>query len=162
MPTPQYTALATTTIGTAVNSVTFSSISSAYRDLALVVNWGNSANTGFLIRFNSDTGSNYHFIIAQGDGNIKTNLAGNSVSSISMGYVWNNNTVTGNSLVNIMDYSTTNKHKTVLLRDNDVYVGADMIAARWANTSAITSVQIFGGSSSNFTTGSTLSLYGVK
>lgn len=161
MPTPTYTPIANTTIGTAVNSVTFSSISGVYRDLVLVVNWGNSATTGFQIRFNSDTASNYSYVIAQGDGTTKTNLSSSSANVIPMGYVWNPNTVTGNSIINIMDYSATDKHKTVLLRDNETYVGTDMIAARWASTSAITSIQVFGGSSSNFTVGSTLALYGI-
>lgn len=161
MPTPTYTSLANTTIGTAVNSVTFSSINGSYRDLILVLNWGNSANTGFLIRFNSDTGSNYSYVIMNGNGTSVTNLSSSAGTSLAVGYVWNNNTVTGNALIQIMDYSATDKHKTVLLRTNEAGQSTDATTGRWANTSAITSIQIYGAGSSNFTVGSTLGLYGI-
>jgi hypothetical protein len=61
-----------------------------------------------------------------------------------------------------MDYSATNKHKTVLVRADNANSITMAHAARWANTSAITSIVLtsFEGAG-NFAIGSTFSLYGV-
>ena len=55
-----YTPLATSTLGSAAASVTFSSISGSYTDLVLVISCAQSAAGGGLrFQFNSDTGGNY-------------------------------------------------------------------------------------------------------
>jgi hypothetical protein len=148
MPTPTYTPLATVTLGSSASSITFSSIPATYRDLVLVAN--KSDSTDLSLRFNGDTGSNYFrvFMIDFGGAgasgsqtNTKIDIGGGNLT-----------------LVNIMDYSTTNKHKTVLDRMNSAgRVQAD--AQRWANTSAITTVLI--SSSSSFAAGATFNLYGI-
>ena len=57
-----------------------------------------------------------------------------------------------------MDYSATDKHKTVLIRAN--HPGETVACAgRWANTAAITSITI--NTASTFVIGSVFSLYGI-
>jgi hypothetical protein len=64
-----YEPIASQTLGSAVSSVTFSSIPQNYTDLILVVNYGISANNfGARIRFNGDTGSNYSDSFIYGTG----------------------------------------------------------------------------------------------
>jgi hypothetical protein len=58
-----------------------------------------------------------------------------------------------------MDYSVTDKQKTVLSRTNSSF-GTDITAGRWASTSAITSVTVY-PSSGDFEIGSTFALYGI-
>ena len=55
-----YTPIATTTLGSAASSVTFSSISGSYTDLILITN-PSSATTdqSIYVQFNADTGTNY-------------------------------------------------------------------------------------------------------
>jgi hypothetical protein len=54
-----YEPIATTTLGTAAASITFSSIPATYTDLRLVVMCKLLAHQLLMFRFNSDTGSNY-------------------------------------------------------------------------------------------------------
>jgi len=66
----------------------------------------------------------------------------------------------------IMDYSATDKHKTVISRFNRVggdatsADGTGAVAVRWADTSAITSIVIF-PTANTLASGSTFSLYGI-
>jgi hypothetical protein len=60
-----------------------------------------------------------------------------------------------------MDYAATDKHKTVLTRNNVSGTGVEAQAARWANTAAITSVTVITSSGAGFATGTVISLYGV-
>jgi hypothetical protein len=64
------------------------------------------------------------------------------------------------TIVHIMDYSATDKHKTVLSRANRASSGVDAIAGRWASTSAITSIKYF-ASGRTLDIGSTVALYGI-
>ena len=57
-----YEPIATTTLGTAAASVTFSTISGAFTDLVLVMAFANTGvgnGNDILMQFNSDSGSNY-------------------------------------------------------------------------------------------------------
>tara|TARA_R110000822_G_C14927148_1_gene452116 strand:+ start:203 stop:526 length:324 start_codon:yes stop_codon:yes gene_type:complete len=64
----------------------------------------------------------------------------------------------------LMDYSATDKHKTVLIRYNSVTgtfaEGVVSFAGRYASTSAVTAIQVF-NTDYDFLVGSTLFLYGI-
>jgi len=159
MPTTTYTPLATLTLSTSAASVTFSSISQAYRDLVLVANVTTTANASNYLVINGDgSGTTYSRVSMHGNG---TTAASNSVTGDP--YLLNNVVVTTSSEItqfayNFMDYSATDKHKSVLLRVDRA--GASTVAQvhRWANTAAITSLQIAGGT---LAAGSTFCLYGI-
>jgi hypothetical protein len=167
MPTPTYDLIASNVLTSAASSVTFSSIPATYRDLVLVC--GNLLNTNpensnVVIRLNGDTGSNYTTLKASGDG---TNTDSRSVSTtffytdldIPFG---NTAAQQGLSIVQFMDYSATDKHKTILSRANVANRGVGMYAGRWANTAAITSVQaLIEASAGQFAIGSSFHLYGI-
>jgi hypothetical protein len=160
MPTPTYTPLATVTLGTATGSVTFSSIPATYRDLILVFN-GTSTNTDIAslqVRINADSGTNY-------SGVFMTGFSGGAVSSsftdsgAVVGFTQNTGAV---NIAQFMDYSATDKHKTILSRQNAATGSlVRAIAMRWANTAAITSLLCRVDTGVNFNSGSTFSLYGV-
>ena len=153
MATPTYDLLDSTTLGTAAASVTFSSIDQSYGDLILVFR-GSAASDDYLgLQFNSDTTSSYSVVRAyntlSGTFNAIYGLIGSGDGSID-----------NLQIVQIMDYSATDKHKTFLSRSNNTgYVA--MHAGRWANTSAITSVKIMTGLGANYVAGSTFQLFGV-
>jgi hypothetical protein len=161
MPTPTYTPLATVTLGSSASSVTFSSIPATYRDLILIHSSkhtfaGSTSVRDSGIRFNSDSGSNY--LRVNMDSKIDSGTATETSIALIYGRV-DGNFVPG--IVQIMDYSATNKHKTVLYRSgaaND-YVYAQ--AARWANTAAVTTITIAPSGSFQIIAGSTFALYGV-
>jgi hypothetical protein len=161
MPTPTYVPMATVTLGTAASSVTFSSIPATYRDLVLVVNGANAAgaNFGVYCRFNGDTGNN----------NPAVHMIG-AVSAISSGIInelggafvgWTSSGVSCQVRVQFMDYSATDKHKTLLSRADNPTSRTSAHAARWTNTGAITSINIFNEASANWASGSTFNLYGI-
>jgi hypothetical protein len=157
MPTATYTALATTTVATAVASITFSSIPATYRDLIIVHNnfgtTNNDSNSNF--RFNSDTGSNYSRIYAFREASVASGAdAGTYLPVFGL------RTTLGVSISHIMDYSATDKHKTILTRSNSTDNLVWMSAGRWASTSAINTIQL-NAFSGNFAVGLVISLYAI-
>jgi hypothetical protein len=163
MPTPTYTPLATVTLGSSASSVTFSSIPTTYRDLILVIAGGVTVSaTNIRLTINSDTtDSNYSWVQMSGTGSSTiSNTPGPSEQRYINYYGYAENDLNMNILVNLFDYSATDKHKTYLSRSNQADNGVTAVASRWANTSAVTSLQVspYGGS---LATGSTFSLYGV-
>jgi hypothetical protein len=164
MPTATYIALANLTLSSTDADITFSSIPATYRDLVIVVEGLTSSSTSnFRMQFNSDTGSNYSVAVMAGTG------SGSGVSQAETFtamqptfYAQWTTTERANNVMNIMDYSATDKHKTMLVRNNRAGGATEAIAGRWANTSAITSIKLFtstGGAS--FASGTTFALYGI-
>jgi hypothetical protein len=162
LPTPTYTALATVTLASATSSVTFSSIPATYRDLILVVNGQFTTATGLGIRLNGDTGANYPLIVLDNDGGTPRSATDSSATSFYGSWSGTTSGTRYNNELQLMDYSATNKHKTALWRngytDNSGISRVSAFAGRWANTAAVTSINIF---ATNMNTGFTFSLYGI-
>lgn len=155
MPTPTYTPIATITLTSSDSEVVFSSIPATYRDLILVFAGSTVYLSGVVVNFNGDnTGTNISQVRMYGPTGSDT-LIGHP--GIDFAY----STVQSTTIMQILDYSATDKHKSCLVRWNSAG-GSDLtvaVAARWANTAAINSIRIY--NSSGFTSGSTFSLYGV-
>lgn len=153
MPTPTYIALANITLTGNDSEIVFSSIPATYRDLVLVVS-GTSDSSGraFYIRLNGENP----------DTNTSAVYVSNATSSTDTGTYIQTDTSQFVSIVNIMDYSATDKHKTMLVRDNrpGTSNNVTMMAGRWASTAAVTSVTI-SRSGYNLQSGTTLCLYGI-
>jgi len=165
MPTAQYTALANLTLSGTASSVTFSSIVGTYRDLLLVANLGTDISLrNILMQFNSDTSTNYSRVTMTGNGTSALATTDTGVAYYQADYYGRpsaNGVISWSGIWNIMDYSATDKHKTVLTRFGDSGDGSGASTGRWASTSAITSIKVY-PNTENFATGSTFALYGVK
>jgi hypothetical protein len=167
MPTPTYDLIASNVLTSAASSVTFSSIPGTYRDLVLVC--GNLLNTNpensnVVIRINGDTGSNYSVVTATGSGtNTTSRTASTTFLYADLDVVFGNTSPqVGLNIIEFMDYSATDKHKTILSRSNVANRGVGMYAGRWANTAAITSIQaLIEASAGQFAIGSSFHLYGI-
>ena len=160
MPTATYTPLANITLGSSAASVTFSSISQAYRDLVLV--WsGKGATAGFnhRVQFNGDTTSNYFSVRMSGNGSAASS-ASNTLSFLRVTDVAPPGTTQPDLIFTILDYSATDKHKSVLSRANSVDFGTEAVAGRWGSTSALTQIYMV-ASGDSFAAGSSFSLYGI-
>jgi len=158
-----YTPLATQTLGSAVATVTFSSISSAYTDLILVMQAKNSAgNSNVRIQFNSDTGANYSTTFLDGNG---TSTFSSRTTSGTFAYLDNygqiQNNFNSSIIAHIMNYSNTTTYKTILARSNNAAAGVDAIVSLWRSTAAISTITLTQGGN-NYDIGSTFSLYGIK
>ncbi len=157
-----WTPLANITLGSSQASVTFSNISQAYRDLVVVV--VAKGTSAFYVRFNGDTTSNAYFDVSMEGTGVGTasNTAANNGFFVPANSATNNpfnGSTIANWTGNVMDYSTTDKHKTMLSRFNRVDGSVIASAERWANSSALTSIVLIGN---NWTSGDTFALYGVS
>ena len=157
MPTPTYTPLANITLGSSASSVTFSTIPATYRDLVLVVNGSANGTDPIRARVNGDTGANYSRQVMRGIAGTASALVGTGSEFVFSSSVSINERFLFS--IQFMDYSATNKHKTVLSRAN-AEGQVDARASRWANTSAITSIQIY-VSGNEMNSGTSLALYGI-
>jgi hypothetical protein len=161
MPTPTYTPLANLTLGAAASAITFGSIPATYRDLICVASAAGSTTLQGRIRFNGDTGSNYNYTQISGSGSSVTTVAAANQSSGFLSIVAQATTTGSLQMnINIMDYSATDKHTTIISRADQAANGTEAFTNRWANTAAVTSVQIL-TSTGNWAAGSTFALYGV-
>jgi hypothetical protein len=159
MPTPTYIALATTTLALPDAEVVFSSIPGTYRDLILLIDGASITTDTVGVRFNGDTGNNYNSVMMQGDGSSATSSSWTSVSQAYFGVMSDSRT---NAILQFMDYSATDKHKTFLARQNTAAARTRAHASRWANTAAITSITLgHFNPVTTFSAGTTFSLYGV-
>jgi len=156
-----YTPIATTTLGSAQATVTFSSISGSYTDLVLIVQNSNSAGINSIsLNFNSDTSSNYSMTFISGDGSTASSGRETSQTKLNVG---GTSTDMGNvTICNIMNYSNATTYKSTVSRSG--WTGYALIrafAGLWRSTSAITQIDIKVISGANFNTGSTFTLYGI-
>jgi hypothetical protein len=160
--TATYEKIATTTLGSATATVTFSTISGSYTDLVLIYNGVNSdSNAGMRLQVNSDTGSNYSDTQLNGynTGANSSRSSNATAADISFG-----STERTTSIANFMNYSNTTTYKTVLVRTG---LGGGVGAVRasvilWRSTSAITSISVFREGGQTISSGSTFTLYGIK
>jgi hypothetical protein len=174
-PTGAYDSIATTTVGSGgAASVTFSSIPATYTHLELRSinkNTGTSAspqNANNLIRFNSDTGSNYASHNIYGTGSAAAVEANTTQTSILGGKGGNLNAsytlYVGSQVTSILDYANTNKYKTVRTLTGADFNGSGQIffaSGLWMNTNAITSITIT-NDAGNLAEYSSFALYGIK
>lgn len=158
MPTATYIALANTTLTSATGTVTFSSIPATYRDLVIIANVpslsGNVTTRDGYLTLNGSGGTSV-YMYGAGSG------SGVSATSSDIHLPFDNRH--GVYIVNIMDYSATDKHKTILTRTGTGQNATFAIAGRWASTNAVTSVGLVSPDSATktFAIGSTFALYGI-
>lgn len=156
-----YTGLANITLSGSASEVNFTSISQSYRDLVLVINASVLSGTPIVLMGVNGSSATVNWV----------SMSGNGSSNLSQTADWTNlytsygysNMATTPSLVtiNMIDYSATDKHKSMLVRSSSPANSVGALVGRQASTSAITSLRIFLNSSS-FAAGSTFSLFGVS
>lgn len=151
-----YEPITNTTIASATQSVTFSSIPQTYTDLIVVINGVQSGgNTSMYFRYNGDAGTNYggtYIYQASGPGSaVFTNS-----TVVSAGGLFTDNTST---IVEIANYSNSTKYKTSMTKWS--YAGGQLqyTASVWRNTAAITSIEV--RTDTQMAAGVMISIYGI-
>jgi hypothetical protein len=170
-----YDALSTVTVPSGgVSSITFAGIpTTGYTHLqirALVrTNRTGTAGDSIVVRFNSDTGSNYSNHQLNSDG--ATVSAYGASGSTSWNYVERaaSNGMTsgifGAVVIDILDYANTNKYKTGRELGGVDANGSGIInlaSGGWRSTSAINAISLAAGAGTGFIEYSQFALYGVK
>lgn len=165
--------LASTTVGAGgVASVTFSSIPAGYKNLqirAIIRGSASATIDAFKINFNGDTGGNYMRHALYGDGTTVNSIASaTSTTYASFGdapAASSTASVFGAYILDIVDYTSINKNKTLRALSGYDLNGSGEINLRsnlWMNTSPITSISVVTTSGSNIAQYSSFALYGVK
>jgi len=159
--TATYTPLANVTLGTTATSIVFNSIPATYRDLVIVFLGRATSTVQAGMRFNGDTsGSNYSSQRMSGNGSTAS-AADTTDTYIRLSRFALGATTSGVQFnIHIMDYSATDKHKTVLSRADNAAYATEAIVNRWASTAAINSVRILTDANS-WAVGTTVALYGI-
>lgn len=158
-------ALATVSLTSTASSIVFSGIPSNYTHLQIrCMALMSASDNDYRIQINGDTAANYsrHFVYADG----ATAASGSAANDtkILIGYnavTYTNSTV---AITDILDYSNTNKYKTVRsLSGVDKNGGGYVMlhSGSWRNTAAITSITILPGAGT-FNQYSHFALYGIK
>jgi hypothetical protein len=162
-----------TVVGTgSATSLTFSSIPSTYKSLQIrAISSAAGISGTSSLEFNGDSGTNYatHRIYADGT----TVGASGSVTRPNTTYSLMNGGTTvaayGVGIVDILDYASTTKNKTVRsftgldTNGNGVDTAFMMLnSAVWLSTSAITSIKIINNGSLAYNSSTVFSLYGIK
>ena len=152
-----YEKIATNTLGSAASSVTFSSISSSYTDIVVVIDGISSAGGEFRFQFNGSS-SGYSFTQLYGDG---TSAGSSRGTSRTTGRIGSTRTTQNTIIGQIMNYSNSTTYKTVVSRDGTASAITQAFVNLWQNTAAITSI-VFTPETGTFSTGMVFTLYGIK
>lgn len=157
-----YDSIASTTLASTSTTITFSSISSSYTDLVLVIAATNTGgNADLFMRLNNDTGTNYSYNWFSGTGSSATSGRVGTTANVRMGYyALPQSTFQYNSITHILSYTDTNSYTTWMTRANAASAGADMLSGTWRNDSAVNRIDIIANTGA-FGVGSTFSLYGI-
>lgn len=156
--------IANITLGSTSSSVTFSSITQNYRDLILVISGTISSGTGsYYVMFNNDMSANSSYnVTLEANGSTVISSQQGQWSAIWGPYGYNTvfSTERSTHVLNFMDYSSTDRYKTILMRSTNPGTAEAIVAGSWGVTSAVTSISV-NPTSSTFAAGTTFALYGI-
>lgn len=171
-----YEPISTTTLSSGQATVTFSAIPGTYTDLLIVANvyarFTSTSAAALLLRFNGDTSSNYSTTFVEGNGSAAASTRYINQTKMDIGSIMAQNstssTVFPPIIIQVMNYANATTNKTVISRSNSED-GTNTTARRvrayaglWRKTpEAITSIE-FSTDATDFVTGSTFTLYGIK
>ena len=166
-----YTLISSNVLASSATSVTFSAIPSTYTDLVLRVSARTdtaAAIESCYVQFNSDTATNYSYVLITGNGSAASSniySSQNYVGSIPADAA----TATSNTFasweVYVPSYLASQKKPLSIFgvqENNQTSAFIRPTAGLWQGTSAITSISFTGTSGGSFVSGSSFYLYGIK
>jgi hypothetical protein len=159
-----YEPIATTTLGTASTSITFSSIPATYSDLRLVFVGSTVSSDGINVRLNSDSSSSYSDTSLEGRGSAVASQQLSNRTFWSLAGYWSANTDTTIFMQTLDVFSyTQGVNKTALgVTSLDKNGSGDVLRTvhLWRSASVVNSLTITAGV--NMPIGTTATLYGIK
>jgi hypothetical protein len=163
--TPTYVLLNQITLAANSVEVVFSGLPQNYADLVMVGNWSNSGiGSAGRLQLNADAGANYNgtWIVATGSGSPAAGSESGATSArIAGASIGPSNTFSNVVTLQFMDYSASDKHKTILTRYGAASTDVQATAVRWANNAPVTSIRFFDILGQTFQAGATFSIYGI-
>jgi hypothetical protein len=163
-----YESIATINGNGSTATITFSSISSAYKHLQVRVMARVAAGGEDLsVRFNGDTGANYTRHRLTGSGTAAAaagNASQNQITTLGSAGMPSTANIYAVTIIDVLDYANTSKYKTARMlsgQDSNGSGGVDFTSGAWMNTAAVTSLTIY-ANASNYPTAASFALYGIK
>lgn len=152
-------------------NVEFTNIPNSYTHLQIRI-FGRSARVNTVdalnLRFNSDTDFYYADHWLYGDGSSASATGGGGVAQIQLVRIAGDSassSVFGSIIVDILDYTNTNKFKTIRSlggADNNGSGQVNFVSGLWRKTDAITSIILTPSTSTNWKQYSHVALYGIR
>ena len=156
-----YTPIATQTLSSTASIITFSSISSIYTDLVLVVACLDSGAGRTRLRLNGDSGTNYSRTNLIGNGSSAASYQGSNEAQFDLSVAAGTSSSAPTAqIISINNYSNTTTNKTILSRYNLASGAVEAMIGLWRSTAAITSISYF--TQGTMQIGTTATLYGIK
>ena len=167
-----FESIATVTVGSGgSSSVEFTSIPSTYTHLQIrgISRSNRSLGTdSYFVTVNSDAGSNYAYHALRGNGSVADAFSGTSQTSMLFlqqagGNAGSN--VFGVIVLDVLDYTNTNKYKTFRTLggiDDNGSGNIGLTSGLWMSTNSISSIKLVSNSGNNFQQYSSFALYGIK
>lgn len=163
-----YEPIATSTLASGANSITFSSIPQTYTDLRLVWLLNGKDNTNDPgLRVNGNTGNVYCLNFFRGNGS--ATVATKYTAAMGTNYMYMNSassqTIPHLYTYDIFNYTNTSYNKTMLYTATQDQNGSGTkihFCGTYKSTAAITSLTVLIYPSGNMGVGSTATLYGIK
>ena len=162
-----YEPIATTTLGSAAATITFSSIPATYTDLRLVLvaNSTGASDYDLRLNFNSDTASNYSRTGIDAIGSTIYAFRNSNQTYLSYVYVLGIDPTPAQITYDIFSYAGATNKTTLLTASHDVNSAGNNTVNRtvglWRSNSAITDI-LLTASGTTFAIGTTATLYGIK
>jgi hypothetical protein len=163
MPTT-YEPIATTTLGSAATTISFTSIGATYTDLRVVLVVKANANDDVKLNINSDTGTNYSRTLLYGTGAAVASARYTSTANITLSPGLDAANNMRFYTIDIFSYAGST-FKTLLLEGNGDTNGSGLVTRQvglWRSTSAITQLDLATFGANGFAAGTTATLYGIK
>ena len=171
-PEGAYDSLATVTLSASAASITFAGIPSTYKHLQIrfIGRDNRAANPldPILMRFNSDTASNYymHYLMGNGASATAGGFGSTGIEVYRIAGATAGASMFGAGVIDILDYTNTSKTKTSRsLAGSDQNGSGEIVfgSGLWfATPAAITTVTLTPTNGSLFSEYSSFALYGVK
>jgi hypothetical protein len=158
--TKTYEKIATTTLGSAAATVTFSSIPATYTDLVLIISGAktNTGNSDVYWQANSDTSSLYSQTSLYGNGS----AAGSDRGSGTYARNGRIGSDRSNSILNFQNYANTNVFKTCISRGNTAGYLVITNVGLYRSTNAISSLTLGLADGDTYVSGTVFTIYGIK
>ena len=153
------------------SSISFTGIPSTYKHLQIrgITQQTSNAGANCIIRYNSDSASNYNSHYLGGNGSAIG--AGFYISGSTTGGYAFDSANNGNSafcvfIIDVLDYANTNKYKTSRSlsgwSNNSNSENLSVMSSAWRNTAAVTSITLQDYNGGSFAQYSSFALYGIK
>lgn len=150
------------------STFSFTSVPSTYTDIVIVSSLRSSYSItehDTLIRVNGSASNIYSRTYILGNGSSASSARSTNLTGFYAGQVQGATSTAGvfsTQIVHLMNYASTTTNKTFIARNNTPTANTSSTVGLWRSTDAINQIDILNADGSNWVSGSTATIYGIK